>query len=113
MSNKGIYDSAISSKMFVLKNYLYKCCNVGLYFYNFNSYMYTSKMKGGGGGGMNYVFNVINVKFLMLCNFMSDMIVRSQCNIVDCLMQGHDLSKCIFHNVRDDLYHMDISSTAV
>ena len=40
-------------------------------------------------------------------------VVPSQCDVVNQLMHDHDLSASIFHNVRDDLYHMGISSTVV
>ena len=48
-----------------------------------------------------------------ILQFMKEVkVVWSQCD-VDQLMQGHDLSKGIFNNVRDDLYYMGISSTTV
>ena len=31
-------------------------------------------------------------------------VVRSQCDVVDQLVRGHDLSNGILHNERDDLY---------
>ena len=37
----------------------------------------------------------------------------SRCEVINQLMQGHDLLKCIFLNVRNGLYYMGISSSYV